>query len=131
MAFMSQRSTMFMTLAFLLWQVHPLQAQEIPPLEIPDPLQEFVQVLRFDAPTRIEGHLLTFDTYDDAIWIQWTQWFQNDRWVPVKNEAQLLLYPRDAAMMQLFRALKRGAPLRMTIQKDKDGKRRVIELEGT
>lgn len=131
MAFMNQRGMIFMAFVLLLSQGFLLQAQEIPPLEIPDPLQEFAQVLQFNSPTRIEGRLLTFDTYDDAIWIQWTHWFKEDRWVPVKSDAQLLVYPRNAGMMQMFRAMKRGASIRMTIQKDRDGKRRVLELDGT
>ena len=131
MAFMSQRGMIFITVVLLLSGGAPGAAQEIPPLEIPDPAQEFAQILQFDSPTRIEGRLLTLDTYDEAIWLEWTHWFKGDRWVQVKNEAQLLVYPRDAGMMQLFRALKRGTPIRMTIQKDQEGKRRVIELDAT
>lgn len=106
-------------------------AQEIPPLAPPDPVEEFAEGLAFDAPTRIEGRLVTFDTYDQAIWIQWTHLFQGGRWVAVKTETQLLVYPRDEAMMQFFRALDKGAALRMTVQRDRHGKRRVIELDGT
>ena len=127
---MSQRGMICM-LVFLSLRAASLQAQEIPPLELPDPVQEFAQVLQFDTPTRIEGRLLTLDAYDDAIWIEWTQWFQHNRWVHVKIETQLLVYPKDPDMMKLFRALKRGTSLRMTIQKGQDGKRRVLELDGT
>ena len=74
---------------------------------------------------------MTLDTYDEAIWIEWTHWFKGDRWIQLKNDAQLLVYPKDAGMMQLFRTLKRGTSIRMTIQKDRDGKRRVIELDTT
>jgi len=127
---MNQRG-MICTLVFLSLQAASLQAQEIPPLEMPDAVQEFAQVLQFESPTRIEGRLLTLDAYDDAIWVEWTRWFQHNRWVHVKTETQLLVYPKDSDMMQLFRALKRGTSLRMTIQKGQDGKRRVLELDGT
>jgi len=98
---------------------------------MPEPLADFAQLLQFNTPTRIEGRLLTFDTYDDAIWVELTHWFQDGGWVVVKNEAHLLLYPRDADMMRWFRAMKTGTPIRMTVRKDEHGKRRVIELDGT
>lgn len=121
----------FIILVLLLTSGFPGQAQEIPPPEVPDPVVDFARVLQFDSPTRIEGRLLNFDTYDDAIWIEWTHWFQNGRWIPVKNDAQLLLYPRDTDMLQWFRGLKLGTSIRMIVRTDEDGKRRVVDLDET
>jgi hypothetical protein len=128
---MSHRGRILIGLVFLLAVLSAGYAQEIPPLAPPDPVEDFAEGLAFDAPTRIEGRLLTFDTYDPAIWIQWTHLFQGGRWLAVKTETQLLVYPRDEAMMRFFRALEKGTALRMTVQRDGDGKRRVIELDST
>ncbi len=115
----------------MLLLAQPVRAQDSPPSELPGAFDAIVQQMRFDTPTRIAGRLLTFDPYDEAIWILWTHVYSGGRWLPVQTEMQFLVYPRDAGMMEFFRALKPGAALRMTIQKDKDGKRRVIELDGT
>ncbi len=105
--------------------------QEAPPTEIPHPLDEMAQETVFESPTRIEGRLLTFDTYDEAIWIEWTRVYNGVRWLYPPQGTQLLIYPRDKTMMDFFRALQPGAVLGMTIQRGQDGKRRVLELEGT
>jgi hypothetical protein len=109
----------------------PAFGQEPPPTDIPHPLDEMAQETVFESPTRIEGRLLTFDTYDEAIWIEWTRVHNGVRWLYPPQGTQLLIYPRDMAMMDFFRALQPGAVLGMTIQKGQDGKRRVLELEGT
>lgn len=108
----------------------PGLSQEAPPTEIPDPLDEMAQETVFESPTRIEGRILTFDAYDEAIWIEWTRVHNGVRWLYPPQGTQLLIYPRDKAMMEFFRALQPGAMLSMTIQKGRDGKRRVLELEG-
>lgn len=109
----------------------PGLAQEAPPAEIPDQLGELARSTVFESPTRIEGRLLTFDPYDEAIWIEWTGVHNGIRWLYPPEGTQLLIYPRDKPMMEFFRALGTGSTLHMTIQTDQEGKRRVRELEGT
>ena len=109
----------------------PLRAQETPPSELPRAFDPIVEQMQFETPTRIAGRLLSFDPYDEAIWIRWTHRYERGRWIPVPAEIEFVVYPRETGMMEFFRALKPGTALRMTIQKDKDGKRRVLELDGT
>ncbi|MEW6542734.1 MAG: hypothetical protein AB1411_03890 [Nitrospirota bacterium] len=117
-------------LAGILLAASPGFAQDAPTLEPPEPSGDIVPSMRFETPTLIAGRLLTFDTYDPAIWILWTHVYDGGRWVPVPSEPQLLVYPRNPGMMDFFRRLRPGTAIRMTIQADEDGKRRVVELEG-
>ncbi len=114
----------------LLW-LCPAHAQEPPSAEVPDELTAISQLMEFTTPTRITGRLLAFDTYDDAIWIEWTEVFSGDRWMLVPFEMRLIVYPREPGMMDYFRHLTPGTVLRFTVQTDEKGKRRVLELEGT
>jgi hypothetical protein len=95
---------------------------------MPDPT---LDQLRFDVPTRVEGRFLLTDTYDEAIWLELTKVRAEQRWLLVPHTVQLLLYARDPSMMELFRKLPRGTALRLTIQTDQEGKRWIVELEGT
>jgi len=131
MAFVSHRGKILIILSILLCPGFPGQTQEIPPLEVPNPISDFARVMQFDSATRIEGRLLNFDAYDEGIWIEWTHWFRDGRWVPVKNDAQILLYPKNADMLQWFRSLKLGTSIRMIVRRDEDGKRRIIDLDET
>jgi hypothetical protein len=106
-------------------------AQEAPPSELPRAFDPIIQQMQFETPTRIAGLLLSFDPYDDAIWLRWTHRHAGGRWLPIPTEMEFAVYPRDPGMMEFFRSLKPGTALRMTIQKDQDGKRRVLELDGT
>ncbi len=106
-------------------------AQDIRPPESPEALDIPIDQLRFDALARAEGRLLILDTYDEAIWVQLTRYYDEGRWLPVQHEVQLLVYARDPDMMDFFRKMPQGTVLRMVIQYDENGKRRVLELEGT
>jgi hypothetical protein len=119
-------------ICLILW-LHPPAAtgQPAPSLEVPDEIQAMAREMQFDSPTRIGGRVLMLDTYDEAIWLEWTEVFAAGRWHPVASDRQFIVYPRTPAMMEFFRRLKPGAVLRMTVQTGQDGKRRVIELEGT
>ena len=112
----------------------PALAQETPPIppgEQPREFDEIIQQMKFEKPTRIVGRLQSFDGYEDALWIVWTHVHDGSRWRPVMNDMMFKVIPRDAGMMDLFRALKPGTSLHMTVQMDADGNRRVLELEGT
>lgn len=129
---LSHPASVLLRVALLLALVLPplLFAQEALPPDSSRPFDAIVEQMQFDAPTKIAGLLLTFDTYDQAIWLRWTHVYDRGRWLPVPTEMEFIVYPRDAGMMEFFRALKPGTALRMTIQKGQDGKRRVLELEG-
>jgi hypothetical protein len=116
--------------AFLLSYLALVHAQESPPVEIPDEFIAITEQMQFYVPTRIAGRLLSFDTYDAAIWVEWTEVFSSGAWLRVPPEMQFIVYPRDRDMMDFFRRLIPGTVLRMTIQMDEKGKRRVLELEG-
>lgn len=105
-------------------QVTP--AQETP---LSGPFDSIIQQMQFDAPTRIAGRLVTFDTYEDAIWIEWTHQHDGGRWRPVPPGMQFKVFPRDTGMMEFFRALAPGTALRMIIQRDEEGRRRVLALD--
>jgi hypothetical protein len=96
----------------------------------PPPFDDILQQMRFEQPTRIAGRFRSLDGYDDAVWIEWTHRHDGSRWLPVRNDVILRLSPRDAGMMEFFRALKPGSSLHMTVQDEQDGNRRILELEG-
>jgi hypothetical protein len=102
----------------------PLQPGDLPPeIEIP------IKQMRFDHATRIEAVFLYVDTYDDAIWVEWTAVHDGKRWYTIPDQRQFVVYPASPEMFVTFKALPKGTVLRMTIQRDKDGKRRIIFLE--
>ena len=103
----------------------------IPPGDLPPEITIPIEQMRFDQPTRIAGRVLYLDTYDDALWIEWTAVYDGNRWLSVPDERQFVVYPANAEMMATFKALPKGTILRMTVQRDKDGKRRVLFLDGT
>ena len=111
--------------------VSPVPAQE-DRQEIPqEQFQPQIQQLQFEKPTRIVGKLRALDGYEDAIWIEWTHRHDGRRWVGVPNEMMFKVVPRDAGMMDFFRAMKIGTSFHMTVQMDQEGNRRILELEGT
>ena len=103
-----------------------------PPGQQPAEIDSIIQQMKFEKPTRIVGHLKSLDGYEDAIWIEWTHVHDGSRWRTVLNEMMFKVLPRDEGMMKLFRALKLGALIHLTVQIDADGNRRVLSLdEGT
>lgn len=103
-----------------------------PPGQQPAELDSIIQQMKFEKPTRIVGRLKSLDGYEDAIWIEWTHVHDGTRWRSVLNEMMFKVLPRDEGMMTLFRALKLGISIHLTVQMDADGNRRVLSLdEGT
>ena len=100
-----------------------------PPGQQPAELDSIIQQMKFEKPTRIVGRLKSLDGYEDAIWIDWTHVHDGTRWRPVLNEMMFKLLPRDEGMMKLFRALKLGISIHLTVQMDADGNRRVLSLD--
>lgn len=68
---------------FILLCLSPALAQEPPPVDVPDEFTAIIQQMQFDTPTRIAGRLLSFDSYDDAVWIEWTEVYSGRRWLLV------------------------------------------------
>ncbi len=101
----------------------------VPPGEQPREFDPIIQQMKFDKPTRIAGRLRSFDSYEDAIWIDWTHVHDGARWREVRSEMVFKVLPHDPGMMDFFRALKLGATLHMTVQMDADGNRRVLSLD--
>ncbi|MFM8540892.1 MAG: hypothetical protein ACKOBZ_05395 [Nitrospira sp.] len=103
----------------------PLQPADPPPeIEVP------ITQMRFDHPVRIEGRVLYPDTYDEAIWIQWLRVHDGKRWLSISDDRQFVVYPANEKMWPALKAFPAGTVIRLTIQRDKDGKRRVLFLEG-
>jgi len=100
-----------------------------PPGQQPAELDSIIQQMKFEKPTRIVGRLKSLDGYEDAIWIDWTHVHDGSRWRPVMNEMMFKVLPRDEGMMKLFRALKLGISIHLTVQMDADGNRRVLSLD--
>ena len=100
-----------------------------PPGQQPAELDSIIQQMKFEKPTRIAGRLKSLDGYEDAIWIEWTHVHDGARWRPVMNEMMFKVLPRDEGMMKLFRALKLGTSIHLTVQIDADGNRRVLSLD--
>ena len=100
-----------------------------PPGQQPAELDSIIQQMKFEKPTRIVGRLKSLDGYEDAMWIEWTHVHDGARWRPVRNEMMFKVLPRDEGMMKLFRALKLGASIHLTVQMDADGHRRVLSLD--
>ena len=100
-----------------------------PPGQQPAELDSIIQQMKFEKPTRIVGRLKSLDGYEDAIWIEWTHVHDGARWRSVLNEMMFKVLPRDEGMMKLFRALKLGALIHLTVQIDADGNRRVLSLD--
>ena len=106
----------------------------VPPGEQPSEFDQIIQQMKFDKPTRIVGRLMSFDGYEDAIWIVWTHVHDGHRWRDLRNQSDMMfkVFPRDAGMMDFFRKLKPGTSLHLTVQMDADGNRRVLSMdEGT
>ena len=120
---------LLLTCLLVLWPVpgpaqEPLQPGDLPPeIEIP------IKQMRFDHPTRIEAVFLYLDTYDDAIWVEWTAVHDGKRWHAIPDQRQFVVYPATPEMFLSLKAFPKGTVIRMTIQRDKDGKRRIIFLE--
>lgn len=106
-----------------------VSAQEVLPPELQVPFDSIIQEMRFEKPTRIMGVFVMLDAYDNAVWIEWTYRRDGGRWVPIGGHRQFKVLPRNPGMMELFKALKPGANLQLTIQADEDGNRRVLELD--
>ena len=100
-----------------------------PPGQQPAELDSIIQQMKFEKPTRIVGRLKSLDGYEDAIWIEWTHVHDGARWRSVLNEMMFKVLPRDEGMMKLFRALKLGTSIHLTVQIDADGNRRVLSLD--
>lgn len=105
------------------------EAPPFPPGEQPREFDPIIQKMKFDKPTRIAGRLRSFDGYEDAIWIDWTHVHDGARWHEVRHEIMFKIVPRDPGMMDIFRAMKPGSTLHMTVQMDADGNRRVVSLD--
>jgi hypothetical protein len=104
--------------------------EPIPPADLPPEIKIPIEQMRFDQPTRIEGRVLYLDTYDDALWIEWLRVHDGRQWLSISDQRQFVVYPANPDMFATFKALPKGTVLRMTVQRDKDGKRRVLFLEG-
>jgi len=100
-----------------------------PPGQQPAEIDSIIQQMKFEKPTRIVGRLKSLDGYEDAIWIEWTHVHDGARWRSVLNEMMFKVLPRDEGMMKLFRALKLGISIHLTVQMDADGNRRVLSLD--
>ncbi|MDF0642689.1 MAG: hypothetical protein P0111_01555 [Nitrospira sp.] len=105
--------------------------QPLPPYDLPPEIRIPIEQMKFDRATRIEGRVLYLDTYDEALWIEWTAVHDGDRWHTVPSGRQFVVYPASSDMMAFFKALAKGTVLRMTVQRGPDGKRRALVLEGT
>ena len=105
----------------------PILAQEAPPA--PGFFDEIIRQMKFEEPTRIVGRFRSLDGYEDAVWVDWTHLHDGTGWRVVRSQAMFKVLPRDAGMMEFFRALKQGTSIHMTVQQDQDGNRRVLELE--
>ncbi len=104
----------------------PLQPGDLPPeIEVP------ITQMRFDYATRIEGRVLYLDTYDDALWIEWLRVHDGRQWLSISDQRQFVVYPASPEMFAILKAFPKRTIIRMTIQRDRDGKRRVLFLEGT
>jgi hypothetical protein len=107
----------------------PVQSQNLPPADLPPELAGPIRQMRFETPVRIEGRILYLDTYDDAIWIEWDKIFTNGAWMAVPEGRQFIVYPRDAAMMTLFKTFPKGSTLRVIVQRGQDGKVRALSFD--
>ncbi len=120
--------SLFLVSSVALAQEGPL----FPPGQQPAEFESIIQQMKFEKPTRIVGRLKSIDGYEDAVWIDWTHVHDGARWRDVRNEMMFKVLPRDADMMDLFRKLKPGTSIHMTVHMDADGNRRVLSLdEGT
>jgi hypothetical protein len=107
------------------------QPPPVPPGQQPAEFEDVIQQMKFEKPTRIVGRLRSIDGYEDAIWIDWTHVHDGSRWRDLRNQSEMMfkVLPRDEDMMKLFRALKLGTSIHMTVQMDADGNRRVLSLD--
>src|SRR5713226_1482696 len=89
-----------------------------PPGQQPPEFESVIQQMKFEKPTRIVGRLRSFDSYEDAIWIDWTHVHDGSQWRDLRNQREMMfkVLPRDAGMMDFFRKLKLGTSIHMTVQ---------------
>jgi hypothetical protein len=121
--------TVALSAATVILLARPTIAQEALPPDLQAPFESIIQEMRFEHPTRIVVRLLMMDAYENAVWVEWTSRHDGANWVSVPGRRQFKLLPRNSGMMDYFRALKPGTSLKMTVQMDQDGNRRVIDLD--
>jgi hypothetical protein len=105
------------------------EPMEVVPPELQAPFQSIIQEMRFEKPTRITARFMTIDPYEDAVWVEWTSRYNGTNWIPVPGRRQFKVLPRNGDMMNYLRGLKPGTDLKMTVQVDGDGNRRVLQLD--
>jgi hypothetical protein len=121
--------SVLLPLFFAAEMIGTVSAQEPLPPELQAPFESIIQEMRFEKPTKIMGRLVAMDAYEKAIWVEWTYRHDGNRWIPLDDQRQFKVFPRNEGMMEYFRALKLGANLRLLIQADEDGNRRVLEID--
>ena len=124
-------SRLFVLVCFLLSVPLPAMPQEpLQPGDLPPEIEVPITQMRFDHATRIEGRVLYLDTYDEALWIEWLRVHDGRQWHSISDQRQFVVYPANPEMFATFKALPKGTVIHLTIQRDRDGKRRALFLEG-
>ncbi|WP_455244722.1 hypothetical protein [Petrachloros mirabilis] len=119
----------WLCLLVLVSLITPAWPQGLPPADLPPEFAGPIRDMQFPTPTRIEAFVLVLDTYDPAVWVELGKVFTDGSWKAVPEGRQFILYPRDEEMMALFKSLVKGSELRVIVQRDNDGKVRVLSLD--
>lgn len=99
----------------------------------PHPLDTFLtDVLNFTKPTGIRGTVQYIDFDGPVLWLNWHQRSGDPsfemRWHPVPGEAMLAVHPHDLASIVDLRTLRKGTAVELIIQRDSEGKRRILSF---
>ena len=103
----------------------------------PHPLDTFLtDVLNFTKPTGIRGTVRYIDFDGPVLWLNWHQRsggppFFETGWQTVPGEAILAVHPRDLDSIVDLRALRKGTAVELIIQRDSEGKRRILSFHST
>ena len=103
--------------------------QALPPADLPPEIRIPLQEMTFEEATMIEGRVLYLDTYDEALWIEWTRVQEAAGWRDVPGQRQFMVYPRDPSMMGILKRLPRDTVIRLRVQRASDGKRMILALD--
>ncbi|GKS60374.1 hypothetical protein YTPLAS18_39010 [Nitrospira sp.] len=103
--------------------------QGLPPADLPPDIRIPIQEMAFEEPTTIEGRVLYLDTYDEALWVEWTRVQDSSGWRAVPGQRQFVLYPKDPAIMDILKRLPKESVIRLRIQREQGGKRMILALD--
>ncbi len=138
-----RRGSGWVIVPVILFVLTPAPAFSLPPTPIPfpaqfqtepHPLDTFLtDILNFQNPTGIRGTVRTLDMDGPVLWLNWAERSDDapgftTGWTLVPGEALLAIHPRPSDALIDLRTLRNGTAVELVIQRDSEGKRRILSF---